>query len=119
MDVCVDDPFTGGAARPLVGLRHTRLAQQVDGLAQIPGGFGQRLLAFHHARAGLIAELLDLLSGNGHLKVLTRKRRPSGALAVRVPPASESWVSFLPRGPPGCRERLDCTMIRPRRDSLA
>ena len=50
------------AARLLVGLGDALLAQPVDRGLHVAVGFGERGLAVHHARAGQLAEFLDLCS---------------------------------------------------------
>jgi hypothetical protein len=52
----------------LGGLRETLLAQPIDGLLDVAAGLVERRLAVHHARAGLVAELLHQGCGDiGHV----------------------------------------------------
>ena len=45
-------------------------AQDLLGLAQVAAGFGQRLLAFHHRRIGLLAQFLDHACGDFRHSIL-------------------------------------------------
>ena len=59
--------FGGDAAGLLGGSGQTLLAQPVDRGFDVASGLGQRLLAVHHAGAGLLAQFLDKRGGNlGH-----------------------------------------------------
>src|SRR5690606_13184259 len=51
--------FGGDAAGLLVGLGQAGLAQRLGGGVDVAVGFGERLLALHHAGAGALAQLLD------------------------------------------------------------
>ena len=62
VDVVADDAVLGGAARALGGRGEALLAQELDGLVHVAAGFGQRGLAVHHPRAGLVAQLLHLFA---------------------------------------------------------
>ena len=63
-----DQPLGGDAAGLLGGRRQALLAQPVDRGLQVAAGLGQRLLAVHHARAGLLAQVLDQGGGDlGHV----------------------------------------------------
>ena len=53
-----DQAFRRDAAGLLRGLGKTLLAQPIDRGFEIAVGFGQRGLAVHHARAGLVAQVL-------------------------------------------------------------
>ena len=59
-----DDAFGGDAGRRLARLVAELDAQDLLGLGQVAVGFGQRLLAFHHRRVGLLAQFLDHACGN-------------------------------------------------------
>src|SRR6056297_65866 len=62
-----DDRALGGHAPGLlVGLRQATLAQVLDGRVQVAVGLDQRLLAFHHAGAGALAEFLDQGCSDAH-----------------------------------------------------
>ena len=53
-----DQPFAGRAARLLRGARQAALAQDRVRLLEVAVRLGERVLALHHARARLIAQLL-------------------------------------------------------------
>ena len=57
-----DQAFGRSAAGLLVGLGNALLAQPVDRGLHVAVGLGERRLAVHHARAGQLAEFLDLCS---------------------------------------------------------
>ena len=59
-----DQAFGSDAAALLGGLGQALLAQPVDRALDITGRLGQRVLAIHHAGAGLLAKLLHHASGN-------------------------------------------------------
>ena len=61
MDVLSDATLRGDAGCLLVGGGHALLAEPHDGLLEVAVALGERLLAVHHAGAGLVADLLDLL----------------------------------------------------------
>ncbi len=62
-----DEALCGNAIGLLGGLREALLAQQVDGRFHVAVGLRKRLLAIHHAGAGLVAQLLHGRGGNrGH-----------------------------------------------------
>ena len=61
VDVGADQALLGGARGLLAGRRDAALAQDDFGFGEIALGFQQGLLAFHHARAGALAELLSLV----------------------------------------------------------
>ena len=56
-----DQAFGGDAAGLLGGLGQALLAQPVDRGLHVAVGLAERRLAIHHARAGLLAQLLDHL----------------------------------------------------------
>ena len=62
------DEAVGGDAAALLGrLGEALLAQPVDGRFDVAAGFAERVLAVHHARAGLLAQVLHQRGGNrGH-----------------------------------------------------
>ena len=67
LDGGADQAFGGDAAGLLGGLGQALLAQPVDGGFHVAVGLAERRLAIHHARAGLVAQLLDHLCGDvGH-----------------------------------------------------
>ena len=71
-----DQALGGGAAGLLGRGRKALLAQPVDGGFHVAVGLGQRLLAVHHARAGLVAQLFHQRSGDlGHVIVSTSVAR--------------------------------------------
>src|SRR4051794_34245392 len=60
-----DQPGGGGAlGAPLLGLRGTLDAEDLDGLVEVAVSLLKCLLAVHHARAGDVAELLDVGGGD-------------------------------------------------------
>jgi len=59
-----DAAFGGDAAGFLVGLGEAGLAQPLHGGVEVAVVLHQRLLAFHHAGAGPLAQLLHHLGGN-------------------------------------------------------
>jgi hypothetical protein len=61
-----DQAFGGGAAGFLVSLGNALGAQPVNSGFHVATGFGQCLLAIHHACAGLVAQLFHHCSGNAH-----------------------------------------------------
>ncbi len=63
-DVDRHHAFSGDAGRGLAGLVAQLDAQNFFGLVHVAAGFGQRLLAFHHRRVGLLAQFLDHACGN-------------------------------------------------------
>ncbi len=64
------DEAVGGDAAALLGrLGEALLAQPIDGRFDVACGFAQRVLAVHHARAGLLAQVFHQRGGNrGHLR---------------------------------------------------
>ena len=64
VDVGLDRALGGLAAAHLERLVAEADAQQLDGGVDVAAGLGQRRLAVHHARAGLVAQLLDLRRGD-------------------------------------------------------
>ena len=65
----------------LGGLGEALLAQPIDRRLDVAVGLAQRILAIHHARAGLFAQILDQSGGNG------RHARPSFASESAAPAA--------------------------------
>ena len=63
-DVLGDDAFAGFAGGDLAGGQGAGLAQDVHGHVDVALGFGERLLAFHHAGAGHSAQFCDECSSN-------------------------------------------------------
>ena len=67
LDGEADQPLGGDAAGLLGGGGKALLAQPIDGAFEIALRLAQRLLAIHHAGAGLLAQLLDQRRGDlGH-----------------------------------------------------
>src|SRR3954453_3033537 len=60
-----DEPFRRDAAGFFGSFRQAFLTQPIDGSFDVAGDFGQRVLAVHHAGAGLLAKILDEAGGNG------------------------------------------------------
>jgi hypothetical protein len=63
-EACGHEAFARGPARALGGLGDAALAEDRDGVVEVAVGFAQGGLAFHHARAGLVAQGLYLISGD-------------------------------------------------------
>ena len=79
-----DQAFGGDAAGLLGRLGKTLGAQPVDRRLHVAAGLGQRRLAVHHPRAGLLAELLHHSCGYGHChKTSPVRRRPMSAAPGR------------------------------------
>src|SRR5215210_5719254 len=66
--VRLDRALRGLATAHLEGLVAEADAQQLGGAIDVAAGLLQRLLAVHHAGAGAVAQLLDLLGGNAHFE---------------------------------------------------
>src|SRR6056297_232449 len=81
--------FGGYPPGLLVGLGQPALAQMFDCGLDVAAGFNQRLLAFHHAGAGALAQFLDLGCGNTHDSSLSSDLVAAAFLAGFV---SESGV---------------------------
>ena len=64
MDVAADQALLGHARGLLVRGRDAALPQNDFGIADVAAGLNQGALAFHHAGAGTVTELLYELSGN-------------------------------------------------------
>src|SRR5581483_4129346 len=60
-----DESFGGHAASLLRRLGQALLAQPVDRGLHVTAALTERRLAVHHARAGLVAQVLDHGCGNG------------------------------------------------------
>src|SRR3954447_9397752 len=67
VDVGLHRALGGLAAGELGGAGDALLAQPGHGRVDVAAGLGQRLLAVHHARAGAVAQGLDVLRGDGHV----------------------------------------------------
>src|SRR5208337_87538 len=59
------------------------LAQPIDGGLDVAVRFGQRVLAIHHARASLLAQLLDQPSGDRSHRIPSRSLEPAPRTAAR------------------------------------
>ena len=71
------DKTLGRHAPALLGrLGEALLAQPVDRLLDVAVGLAQRILAIHHARAGLFAQILDQPRGNGRHGVPLHSQAP-------------------------------------------
>ena len=57
VDVGADQTLLGGAGGLLAGRRDAALAQNHFGFGHVALGFHQGVLAFHHSRAGALAEV--------------------------------------------------------------
>jgi hypothetical protein len=58
-------PSAGRAARLLLGAGDAFLTQPLDRLVGVTVGSRKGLLAIHHSRAGLVAQVFDKLGGYG------------------------------------------------------
>ena len=63
VDVAANQPLTRLLADALLRLGRSLLAQDLDGAVHVAVRFFERALAFHHARAGPLAQLLHILGG--------------------------------------------------------
>jgi len=63
-DIDAHNAFGGDAGGGLGGLVAELDAQDLFGLDHVASRFGQRLLAFHHRRVGLLAQFLDHACGD-------------------------------------------------------
>ena len=99
-----DEALGGDAAALLGGLGEALLAQPVDRRLDVALGLVQRVLAVHHARAGLFAQILDQCGGDVAIEVplSTAKTRPQAGARPRAlkPDARPSAaISALPIAP--------------------
>ncbi len=78
LDGDADKTFGRHPTALLGGFGQALLAQPIDRRLDIAVGLAQRILAIHHARAGLFAQILDQSGGNG------RHARSSFALKPRA-----------------------------------
>ncbi len=78
LDGDANKTFGRYASALLGGFGQALLAQPIDGGLDVAVGLAQRVLAVHHARAGLFAQILDQSGGDG------RHERPSFALKPRA-----------------------------------
>ena len=78
LDGDADKAFGRNPPALLGRLGEALLAQPIDRRLDVAVGLAQRILAIHHARAGLFAQILDQSGGNG------RHERPSFALKPRA-----------------------------------
>ena len=72
LDGDADQTFGRDPAALLGGLGEALLAQPIDCRLDVAVGLAQRILAIHHARAGLFAQILDQSGGNGRHASLFR-----------------------------------------------
>ncbi len=93
------DQTVGGDAPALFGrLGETLLAQPVDGGLDVAVRLGQRVLAIHHARAGLLAQFLDQPGGDrSHPSSLTSSRACAAKAARRFSLARARPGRLAPR----------------------
>ncbi len=118
-----DQTFGGDAAGLLRGLRQTLLTEPIHRRFDVAVVLGQRLLAVHHAGAGLLAKLLHQRSRNlGHAltphkvrgcgralpaawaRSIQRRREP--AQAQRQPYSADAFFLALARRGPLAKRRL-------------
>jgi hypothetical protein len=77
-----DEPFGGNAAGLLSGLGEALGPEPIDGGFHIAARLVQRRLAIHHARAGLLAQVLNHGCGNRGHTCLCRSRSRNGLRAA-------------------------------------
>ena len=65
VDVGADGTLSGDAGGLLIGGGDALLAEPDDSLLEVAAALGEGLLAVHHARAGGVADSLDVLGGDG------------------------------------------------------
>ena len=98
---CDADEAVGGDAPALLGrLGEALLAQPVDGGLDVAVRLGQRVLAIHHARAGLLAQILDQPSGD-------RSHRISSCPLEPAPRKAATAFSLQMRADPDARVRAE------------
>ncbi len=77
LDRDADEAVGGDAPALLGGLGEALLAQPVDGGLDVAARLGQRVLAIHHARAGLLAQILDQPGGDRSHRFPSCSREPA------------------------------------------
>src|SRR3954451_20705968 len=109
VDVGGDGALGGLAAAHLQGLVAEADTQQLDGLVEVAVGLRERTLALHHARARPVAELLDLLGGNGGSGHFSSFVSSFSSLSSSLPttpataPAAPATATAMPPSGPGAR----------------
>ena len=88
LDGDADKAFGRNAPALLGGFGQALLAQPVDRRLDVAVGLVQRILAIHHARAGLFAQILDQSGGNGrHTRPSFRSEAARGLNLIPQPSA--------------------------------
>ena len=86
LDGDADKAFGRNPAALLGGFGEALLAQPIDRRLDVAVGLAQRILAIHHARAGLFAQIFDQSGGNGRhdvpLSLLSRARLKPYSAAI-------------------------------------
>src|SRR6185503_1468574 len=100
VDVRVHHALLRGASCLGGGARHSLLPQHLDRLLDFPVGFGQGLLALHHARAGPLAQVLDERGGDRHSMLLPIVG--IGFLGFRIPRAAQALAATPATEGAGC-----------------
>ena len=102
----VDHALGGDTASLLLSSGQALLTQVLDSLFEVAAGLGQRLLAVHHAAAGLLAQVLNVLSGKSHFdNPLSVCSLRSVCLRPRQPQQPRSPRRERPAGPDGLPEQ--------------
>src|SRR5215510_3967009 len=70
VEVGADGSLASFSVRTLAGLGQALLSEELDGGLEVAVARLERLLAIHHAGAGAVAKLLDVLGSRGHALVL-------------------------------------------------
>src|SRR5207248_3722222 len=105
VDVRPDGALGRGAPGFLLRRGQPLLAQPIDRLLQVATGFLQRLLAVHHPRAGLLAQ------------VLHHRRRDLSHFAYASGFSSAGAAAGSPSPPPSCGLRTTSTSGPPSRET--
>ena len=82
VDVGADEAFLGGPAGLGLGPGVALLAQDLDGLVHVAVALGQGALALHHADAGPLAQLFDLIRRDLHDILFPFRSALFGGLAL-------------------------------------
>src|SRR3954452_14087747 len=108
-DEHADQPFGGNATGFLGGLGQTLLAQPVDRGLHVAIGLGERGLAIHHARAGLVAQVLHHRGGDiCHLTIPYRSPWP-GSPRPSTSCFSNRRKTWMPGTRPGMTQNYSAT----------
>ena len=101
-----DAALVGGAAGALLDARHAPLAEELLGAGEVAVRLDQGLLAVHHARAGLLAQVLYIVCLDIHRVLLVAALRPawSGARLEPGRTGASQWLTWTRRACPRRRE---------------